>query len=44
MNLIEALYYVPEFRGHVNSYNRVKVIAIVAFNAINRKINSIAKL
>jgi hypothetical protein len=44
LNLIEALYHGPEFRGQVNSYNKARGNSSAAFNALNKSIDSIVKL
>jgi hypothetical protein len=44
LNLIEALCHGPEFQGQSKALIEQEVIAIAAFNALNRTIDNIAKL
>jgi hypothetical protein len=44
VNLIEALCHGPEFRGQVNSHDRAGGISYSSFDALNRTVDSIAKL
>jgi hypothetical protein len=44
LSSIEALCHGPEFQGQVDSHHRAGGIGTAAFDALNRKIDSIANL